>query len=150
MKRSGLITGVLLLQLLYVLVLLALTVYLLVLMRMPDPGNNSDAEQNRVGLEIGAAVLGVPALVALIAWFGLWRGKRWGWWLTVLIDLGFFAAFGYSLIDDGWHNIDGALVALTVTALVPVVYLAAPRVRGFYWQGRVQQLPPVAAEPTSE
>lgn len=144
MKRSGWITGVLLLQLLYVLVLLAITVYLLVLMRTPDTGNNSDTAQNMAGLEIGVAVLGVPALVALVAWFGLWKEKRWGWWLTVVIDLGFFAAFAYSLFDDGWHNIDGALVALAAIALAQVVSLLAPKVRRLYWQGSGDRLAPAA------
>src|ERR1700674_4139419 len=118
MKRSGWITGVLLLQLLYVLVLLAITVYLLVLV--------------------------VPALVALVSWFGLWKEKRWGWWLTVVIDLGFFAAFGYSLLDDGWYNIDGALVALAAMALAQVVSLLAPKVRRLYWRGSADRLAPAA------
>jgi hypothetical protein len=71
----------------------------------------------------------------------LWKRKRWGWWLTMVIDLVFFAAFGYSVFDDGWHNIDGTLVALTVVALALVAYLLVPKVRRFYKPGRGAQLP---------
>ncbi len=150
MKRSGWITGVVVLQLVYVLAVLALTVYLLVLTRMPRAGNPSDAAENISGLKVGVAILGIPALVALVAWLGLWKEKRWGWWLTILIDLAFFAAFGYSLIDDGWHNIDGALVTLTVIALVPAVCLLLPRVRRAYWRGRIPHLPPIGVESAAE
>jgi hypothetical protein len=141
MKRPAWIRGVLLLQLLYVLMLLAIMVYLLVLMQAPDPANNSDVAQGRRGLEIGTVVLGTPTLVALVAWFGLWKGKRWGWWLTMFVDLLFFAAFGYSVYDDGWHNIDGTLVALTVIALVLVAYLLMPKVRRFYLPRGGAELP---------
>jgi hypothetical protein len=139
--RSSWITGVVLLQLLYVLVLLALPVYLLILTRMPETRNGHDPAGTIYGLKIAAVVLGGPALVALAAWFGLWKGKRWGWWLTILTDAAFVAAFAYSIIDDGWKNIDWAVVVLTLIAVVPVVYLLLPQVRKFYW-GERTPVPP--------
>jgi hypothetical protein len=136
-QRSSWITGVVLLQLLYVLVLLALPAYLLVLTRMPETRNGHDPAGNIYGLKIAAAVLGIPALVALTAWFGLWKGRRWGWGLTVLADVAFVGAFIYSIVDDGWRNLDWAVVVLTLIAAVPVVYLLLPQVRKFYWSAQI-------------
>ncbi len=136
-KRSGWITGVVVLQLLYALTLLALPVYLLVLTRAPETRSAPNPAEEISGLRIAAAVVGGPVVVALIAWIGLWRGKRWGWWLTVLTDLGLVGMFLYSLVDDGWHNVDWAVVVLSVMAVFPVVYLLLPQVRRFYWQTRI-------------
>jgi uncharacterized membrane protein (DUF2068 family) len=138
-KRSGWISGVVVLQLLYALMLLSLPVYLLVLTRASQIRNASDAAAEISGLKIAAAVLGGPALVALIAWIGLWKEKLWGWWLTILTDLGLVGVFVYSLIDDGWHNIDWTDVVLTVSAVVPVICLLLPQVRRLYWRGSVSQ-----------
>jgi len=140
-KRSGWITVVLVLQFLYVLVMLALPVYLLVLTRTSETRSGPDAAEEISGLRIAAAVVGAPALVALVAWFGLWKGKLWGWWLTVSTDLGLAGVFVYSLIDDGWKNVEWDVVALTFVAMVPVVYLLLPKVRKFYWGERGTQLP---------
>jgi hypothetical protein len=141
MKRSAWVTVIILLQLFYVLVLLALPVYLLALTRAAETVNGPDAAENISGLQIGAAVLAGPALVGLAAWFGLWKGKRWGWAVTILTDLAFAGVFVYSLIDDGWKNVDWAVVALTAIAVVPVVYLLSPPVRRTYWPKSAAQLP---------
>lgn len=133
MTRSGWTTGAVLLQFFYLPVLLALPVYLLALTRTAETLNGSDRAENISGLETGAAVLGAPALVAVAAWVGLWKGKRWGWWLTILTDTAFIGVFVYSMIDDGWKNIDWSVVVLSVIALLPVIYLLLPRVRKFYW-----------------
>jgi hypothetical protein len=140
-KRSGWITGVVVLQLLYALMLLALPVYLLILTRTSEIRSGHDASADIAGLKIAAAVLGGPALVALVAWIGLWKGKLWGWWLSMFMDLGFVGMFVYSLVDDGWHNIDWAVVVLSVIAVVPVVYLLLPQVRRFYWHTRISVAP---------
>jgi len=140
-KRSGWITGVVVLQLIYALMLLALPVYLLVLARASETRSGPNAEANIAGLKIAAAVLGGPALVALVAWIGLWKEKLWGWWLTVSTDLGLFAVLGYSMMDDGWHNIEWDVVVLSVITLVPVVYLLFPKVRKSYWRSGRQLCP---------
>ena len=147
-KRSGWITGVVVLQVLYTVMLLALPVYLLMLTRTAETRSGHDAAAEVAGLKIAAAVLGGPALVALVAWIGLWKGKLWGWWLTVLMDLGFVGMFLYSLVDDGWHNVDWAVVVLSVMALVPVVYLLLPQVRRFYWETRRSVAPANCMDPS--
>jgi uncharacterized membrane protein (DUF2068 family) len=146
-NRSGWITGVVVLQLLYVLVMLALPVYLLVLTQTPETRNGPDAAEEISGLRIAAAMVGAPALVALVAWFGLWKEKLWGWWLTVLTDLGLVGVFVYSLIDDGWKNVDWEVAVMTMIAVVPVVYLLLPRVRKLYWRRNVSELASAAASP---
>jgi uncharacterized membrane protein (DUF2068 family) len=135
-KRSAWITGAVVLQLIYVLGMLALPVYLLALTHASETRNAPDAVEEISGLRIAAAVLGAPALMALAGWFGLWKEKPWGWWLTILMDVGLVGVFVYSLIDDGWKNIDWGVAGLTLMAVVPVVYLLLPQVRKFYWRGR--------------
>jgi hypothetical protein len=141
MKRSGWITGVVVLQFLYVLVMLALPVYLLVLTRTPETRSGPDAAEEISGLRTAAAVVGAPALVAIVAWFGLWKEKLWGWWLTILMDAGLVVVLVYSLIDDGWKNVEWDVVVLTLIGVLPVVYLLLPQVRKFYWRVKAAQLP---------
>jgi uncharacterized membrane protein (DUF2068 family) len=132
-KRSGWISGGIVVQLLYTLMLLALPLYLLALSGTSAVRNGVGAAEEVSGLRIAAAVVGSPAVLALIAWVGLWREKLWGWWLAIFTDLGLVGLFVYSLIDDGWKNIDGEVATLTVIAMVPVIWLLLPKVRRFYW-----------------
>jgi hypothetical protein len=133
-RRSYLITGAVAVQLLYTLALLALPAYLLALTRTPAIHNGSDAADEISGLRVAAAVVGAPALIALIAWVGLYRGKLWGWLLTLLTDFGLLAIFGYSVADD-WADPDREVIALTLVSLVPVILLLLPAVSKFYWRG---------------
>ena len=115
--------------------------YLLVLTRASETRSGPDAQASIAGLKIAAAVLLGPALVALAGWIGLWKEKLWGWWLTVLTDLGLVALLVYSMMDDGWHNIEWDVVVLSVIPLVLVIHLLLPKVRRFYWKGRVPVAP---------
>jgi hypothetical protein len=140
-KRSGWITGAVVLQLLYTLMLLALPMYLLVLIRAPETRSGPDAQASIAGLKIAAAIIGGPALLALAAWIGLWKGKLWGWWLTVLTDVGLVALLVNSMMDDGWHNVDWDVLALSVIAVILVIYLLLPKVRRFYWKTGIPVAP---------
>jgi hypothetical protein len=144
-KRSGWITAAAVLQLLYTLMLLALPVYLLVLTRAPETRSGPDAQASIAGLKIAAALLLGPALIALVGWIGLWKEKLWGWWLTILTDLGLVAVLVYSMVDDGWHNLEWDVVVVSVIGVVPVVYLLLPRVRRFYWRGSGSEMAAAAA-----
>jgi len=126
MKRSGWITGTIVVQALWAVVLIALSVFLLVSARKTAPEVSS-------GLRIGAMVLLVPALLATLSWYGLWKQTLWGWWLALLTDIALMAVFVYSMIDDGLKNIDREMALVTViSAMVPVLLLI-PAVRRFYW-----------------
>ena len=75
------------LQVLLGLMLAGLTIYLLALTRSHETltaPNPADAVR---GLRIGAAVLGVPAVITLIGVGGLLKRRTWGWILSLAIDV---------------------------------------------------------------
>jgi uncharacterized membrane protein (DUF2068 family) len=135
-KRSGWMTGIVALQFLYALMLLALAIYLI-----SETLDGPNAQASIVGLEIAAAVIGGPALVALVGCIGLWKEKLWGWWLTVVADLGLVAVLVYSMMDDGWHNVEWDVVVLSVIPLLVVVCLLLPPARRLYWKTRIPVAP---------
>jgi hypothetical protein len=134
MKRSRWIIGAIVMQLLYALMMLALPIYLLILTHTTGVRNGPDAADDISGLKIAAAVLAGPALLSLVGWFALWRGKLWGWWLTFIMDLGLVGVFVYSLADDGWHNLDLEMVGITALSFLPVTFLLLPQVRKCFWR----------------
>jgi cell division protein FtsW (lipid II flippase) len=116
-------------ELLLALSLVALSMFLVVLMRSAEIRQSYDVAEEVFGLKIAAGVMVVPGVFMLLAAFGLWKDKLWGWWLALLIDLGLFAILFMSVIDDGWR-VAGRLAVLS---LVPVILLFTPRVRKHYW-----------------
>ena len=131
MKRSLLISIVNVLQLLLGLVLAGLTIYLLVLTRSPQTLADPDPGGTVHGLLIGAAVLGVPAVITLIGVFGLWKRRFWGWVLSLATDVGTLAVLVYSVIDE--RDWEGDEISLAAGCVVPIILLLLPAVRKFYW-----------------
>jgi hypothetical protein len=131
MKRSLLLTIVIVFQFLLGLLLAGLTVYLLALTRSGEILADPDVADTVQGLKIGAAVLGLPALITLLAVWGLWKRRFWGWLLSLATDAGMVAVLAYSIIGD--HNFDGDTIALTAGCLMPAVLLLLPQVRKVYW-----------------
>ena len=125
MKRTSWITGAIAYQFLFMLVMLGGAVYLLWLTREARVRGGSD---ETLGLEIGAAGAGVPALLGIAGCFGLWRRKRWGWWVTLLVDAILVFAFVAGMISDA-GDIDAELVSFTVASVVGVILLLLPVVR---------------------
>ena len=75
----------------------------------------------------GAGFLGLGVLIAL-AGIGVLKGRRWGWWLAVLV----FAANG---IGDAVRFLSGDFLGGTIGLVVVVVilfYLTRPKVKGFF------------------
>ncbi len=143
MKRPGLVTGVALAHLLLALVLLALSLFLLLQTRSPEVNGEPDAADDIQGLRLAAGILGVPGLLILAAFAGLWRGKRWGWSLVVLIDACIAGVFVYVLIDDGLSHPDRDILGLAVTFVAALGLLFLPGVLRFFWKGGTF-LPPAA------
>jgi hypothetical protein len=141
MQRPVLATGVTVVQLLLGLALAGTCAYLLVLARGPQ--QSSDAAGARQGLELAAAMVAPLALLVLAAAYGLARRRRWGWWLALLMDFMLVILWVYSMIDDGWRNLDWTVVGFTAASLLPLVLLLVPAVRRFYW-ARPQVQPPAA------
>jgi uncharacterized membrane protein (DUF2068 family) len=143
-KDSGWVTGAIVMQFLWAFVLLVLPAYLLLLARSSEILSEQDAAEAVSGLKIAAAILALPALVAAVAWFGLWKKKLWGWWLGLAGDLGIVVMLAYSVFDDGLHNPDWGLVGLTITAVVPFAFLLLPAVRNAYWRREPMEAAPAA------
>ncbi len=131
MKRSSLITIVNVLQSFLGLVLAGLTVYLLVLTRSRETLAEPDAADTVHGLLIGAVVLGVPALITLVAAWGLWKRRFWGWALSLATDVGVLAVFVYNVVGE--NDREGDEIALAASFVVPIVLLLLPAVRKFFW-----------------
>jgi uncharacterized membrane protein (DUF2068 family) len=141
MKRSPWVVGSAVLQLLLALLLGGICVFLLLLTRSAEIKQAQDATETISGLRIAAGLLGAPALLVLSGAYGLWRGKLWGWWFALLTDVGVTGLCLYSMIDDGWNNIDWDVAGFTIVPLLATILLLIPAVRNFYWQAVDSTLP---------
>ena len=126
MTRSGWITGAIVVQALWAATLTGLVVLLFVMTRTGSP-------EDSAGLKMGAAILVVPALLAISSWYGLWKQTLWGWWLALLTDFALLAVFVYSMADDGLANMDWSMAGITLASAIVPVFLLIPVVRKFYW-----------------
>ena len=131
MKPSLLVKVGIVLQFLLGLLLVGLTVYVLALTRSPETLAEPDAAETIHGLLIGAVVLGVPAVVTLVASWGLRRRRFWGWVLSLATDVGMLGVLLYNMIDE--RDLDGSESALAGAFVVPLVLLLLPGVRKFFW-----------------
>ena len=132
MKRSGLITGITLMQLLLGLLCVGVSIYLLFLIRSPQIRQTHDAVAAIRGLKVAAGIIGPPGLLALVGAYGMCKDRLWGWWVSLLVDFGVASVLAYSVIDDGWKNLDSELNLLTLGFAIPVVLLLLPGVRRYY------------------
>jgi len=135
MKRSGWVTGVVVMQSLLALCFVGTCVFLLTLIGAPEVKPGQDAAAAIRGLKVAAGVVGPLALVVAVSAYGLWKSRLWGWWLALFTDMGLLGAFVYGMIDDGWGDIDWDMFAITTAVVVLVVLLLLPVVRRFYWRG---------------
>jgi hypothetical protein len=118
-------------QALWMLTLVALSVYLLILARSAAIRNGPEASDAAHGSRVGAAVIAAPAVFALVSSYGLWKEKLWGWWIALIANAGMFGVLVYSMTDE--NTIDGDMVGLTVVSAILPVLLLLPAVRRFYW-----------------
>ena len=135
MKRSPLISIVNLLQLLLGLMLAGLSIYLVALTRSPKTLADPDPAGTVHGLLIGAAVLGVPALITLIGALGLWKRRFWGWVLSLATDVGTLTVLVYSMIDE--RDWEGDEISWAAGCMLLIILLLLPAVRKFYWSAAV-------------
>lgn len=131
MNRSAWITGVIVAQAVWASALMAIAVFLIILARTAAPEVSS-------GLKIGAVTLAVPALLATVSWYGLWKETLWGWWLAFLTNFALMVMLVYSMVDDGLRDIDWDMAGITVTSMILPVLLLTPGVRRifFAYQGK--------------
>jgi len=132
-KRSGWITGVVVIQAMWMLVLVALSLYLLVLARSPAIINDPDGPAVAHGLRVGAVAIAVPAVFAIASSYGLWKEKLWGWWVGLVSNTAMLGILIYSMTDE--NTIDWDMVGVTTASAVLPILLLVPFVRKFYWHG---------------
>jgi uncharacterized membrane protein (DUF2068 family) len=78
----------------------------------------------------------LPGILVIIGAYGLWKSKLWAWWFALMVDVGWSSVLLYSLIDDGWANLDVAVLALFAISTFPMLFLALPSPRKYYWDSR--------------
>ena len=132
MKPSGWVTGVMVIQALWMLALVALPIYLLILARSSGILNGPDAKEAAYGLRIGATVMTAPALFAVASSYGLWKRTLWGWWLALMTNTVILGILIYSMTDE--NTIDWDMVGMTLASAVMPTLLLLPVVRRFYWR----------------
>lgn len=138
MKRPALVTVAIVLQGVLGLLVAATAVYLIILSRSQQILSEPDAANAVHGLRIAAGVVSIPAAITLIAAFGLWKGRFWGWVLSLATDVGVVAVFVYNAVGE--NDAEGGEIATVVGFLALVVLLLLPVVRRYFWNssGRVR------------
>jgi hypothetical protein len=133
MSQSRPVTAVIIIHAVATIALIGLCVYLLWLTHSPEILSDEDAASAIQGLKIGALILGIPVVLWIPGLYAMWKGKRWGWWLTLITGLCTASVLVYSIIDDGWKAIDPDDVAVTAAFTIPPLLLFLPQVRKYYW-----------------
>lgn len=130
-KRSAWTIGAIALQALWAVVLIVVSIYLLT--------HTPRSPEHALTLRLTGVMFGLPGIIAAAGCCGLWKSKRWGWWLSLIPDGVIASIFIYAVIDDARMGIvDGTLVGTTVLASITPLYLLLPVVRRFYWGGAQQ------------
>ena len=110
-KRSGWVTGVVVIQALWMVALVSLPIYLLLLARSSGILNGPDGNDAAHGLRVGAVVIALPALFATLSCYGLWKRKLWGWWVALFSNTVMLGILIYSMADE--NTIDWEIVGVT-------------------------------------
>jgi uncharacterized membrane protein (DUF2068 family) len=85
---------------------------------------------------ITAGVMGAIGVPVLIASWGLWKSKAWGWWLGVVFDLLGLIVFLWDPIERRvWPDIQELF--FTVFFSITLVLLFVPAVRRFFFRRNV-------------
>ena len=113
-----------------------LVVYLLALTRSRETLNAKDPAGEIQGLEIGAAVLVLPAVAYLVSAYAMQKGRRWGWWLALVMNIVSAAVFLYGVFDADTQQVDKDVIPFAAGFVVVVAWLLWPRVRKFFWSGQ--------------
>ena len=133
-QRPGWVTGMIVAQFLCAVLFAGTCVFLFGLIYQQEISEAADRAAVIHGLKLSVGIVAAIALVVFIGAWGLLKSRLWGWWLALLIDIGLFGIFLYSMVDDGPANIDWDVFAFTVIALALVLWLILPPVRRFYWK----------------
>ncbi len=76
-------------------------------------------------------------LVGIFAGWGLWVGRMWAWWLTIILAVIGVLISLPGLLSGGW----GAIVPIAIYLII-IYYLTRPHVKTFFGRGRGGPPPP--------
>ena len=133
MKRTGWAVCATVLHVLGGALLLGTSSFLWLLTLSSEIRHGANAADAVRGLRIAAGVLSLPGILVIIGAFGLWKAKLWGWWTAFIVDFVWSSVLLYSIIDDGWANIDNEVLALFAVSVFSVLFLVLPSVRKSFW-----------------
>lgn len=130
MKRPALVVTTNVVQALLGFAMAGMTGYLIILSRWRETREGVDPAGGAHGLQIGAVVFAIPAVITLLGAAGLWKCRFWGWVLSLATDVGILATLIYGMVDD--NEIDTEMLILTAGFVMPIVLLLLPSVRKFF------------------
>jgi len=133
MKRPWMVVVATVVQWLLGLGSAALTVYLLALTRSKETLSAQDPAVEIRGLEIAAAVFILPTIVYLLAAYGMQKGKRWGWWLGLAMNVVSTGVFLAGTFDVGVRQVDKDVLPFAAGFALVVAWLLLSQVRRFFW-----------------
>lgn len=112
--------------------LVATAIFLLVLAhkaRLKPPAANP--EQEARGLVEAAEIVAGMALPAVLSCWGLWKGRRWGWWLATFINAVGLTIFLWDPITSHARPDADELTFIAMFAVLLLLLFLGP-VRRFY------------------
>jgi uncharacterized membrane protein (DUF2068 family) len=109
-----------------------LVVYLLALTRSKETLSAKDSAGEIQGLLIAAGTLVLPTICYCVGAYGMYKAKRWGWWVAVATNLVAAATFIFGIFDVDTHEIDKDVIPFAVGFAVIAGWLLLPGVRKFY------------------
>ncbi|MGI9103379.1 MAG: hypothetical protein ACR2IF_13150 [Terriglobales bacterium] len=98
--------------------------------RLVQKSGDRGAAQDAKWMLIAGCVVGVMALVYAIGAYGMWRSRRWAWWVSVLANVFVVVFILWDMFVDRDRDPDN-WVAIGIFT-VPIVLLMFPGVRSFY------------------
>ncbi len=133
-KRPALATAASMLHLLMGLCCAALVIYLLYLTRTKEILSDKDAADAVHGLKLAAAIFAPIAVAYLAGGLGLWKGRTWGWLISLAIDLFALVLMLWDVFSEGLHRIDWDDAVIAPVFLVLLLLVLLPPVRRWCWQ----------------
>ena len=124
MKRSGLITALAGVQLLIGSLSLSIALYLLDLIRNPEIANDQAALQVVRIFTRNVIIFTVPTLISAI---GIWKVKRWGRWLAIMLYAVTVLVLLYGPVFEH-ETIEGSDIPRIVIIITLLVLFSLPAV----------------------
>ncbi len=130
MSRPKMVTAAAVVHTADTLLVLALAIACFILTRSNSVRSLRESAEAIRGLIIGGSILAAVAVVYAVGASGLWRSRRWGWWVSFLTNAAFVLAVLADIFVDHDRDPDNWIAAAIFAR--PVVLLCLPGVRKFF------------------